>query len=382
MNIVFLIATVGHGKGGHFNSLHTMANELGKLHSVVVLNLGYQKSEVLVSENYKVNFVKYNGYNFLKAYKVASKICKEISPKIIHAFDVESFAFSRLLAKRYKLSSYLTKCGGPNPKKYYPIPNNLVLFSQENLKFFKDSKRYSSSNITIIPNRVETIQLDKERIELFKKKYNDDSYKILRISRIGKHYYKSILQGINLLEWLLHRGKNVKFILVGTIQSEEIYQKIVKYIEEKKLSKYVIIDTSDVFTKRASGILGVGDMILGTGRNFMEACSLNKTMLVPYKETNFPVLVTEQNFQSIFATNFSPRTVVPNFNENDNLESILELVNSNADFQTKNWFTNYFDVSVGAQKYLELYIKLNDNKSFVLDTVINILYSIRTFVIS
>ena len=382
MTIVYFITTVGHGKGGHFHSLNTIANAVGLSENVHVINIGFKPSEVLDKSNYKYSFIGFNGYNFITTYNKIKPLIKELQPDAIHAFDVESFAFSRLFSKGRKQASFLNKCGGPNPKKYFPIPSQLVLFSKENKLYFETNSRYENTNLILIPNRVKPVQIDKPRVELFYKTYEKAELSILRIARIGKHYHKSIIQTINLVDWLKSKGLNVRLIIIGTIQSKAIYNSILSIIKSKQLDNNVIIDTSDAFTHNASELLDVGDVVIGTGRNFMEASSLNKMLLVPYKDSDYPLLVTKDNFNAIFSTNFSPRTQVTNFNEEDNLESIYHHLKTNNRIGSLAWFDSHFNVEKGVELYKNLYLNQEVPKnSNLIDTFENILYAIKTFVL-
>ena len=96
MKIIFFITSKGHGKGGHFHSLNTIANALGENNEVYVFNIGFKISESLDEKNYKIFFEKYTGYNFISTYKNLKKTVHLINPDVLHAFDIESFAFSRL----------------------------------------------------------------------------------------------------------------------------------------------------------------------------------------------------------------------------------------------------------------------------------------------
>ena len=323
MKVVFIITTKGHGKGGHFHSLNAVANSIGHKHDVNVINIGFQLSQTLDALNYKVNFLKYNGSNFINVYYKLKKIINTINPDAIHAFDVESFAFTRLLSARSRQPSHLNKCGGPNPKLYYPKADNLVLFSKENKRFFDTQKKYQKVNTVLISNRVLPVVTDKERVKAFREKHKlSNETTLLRIARIGHHYYTSILQGVNLVKWLVEQGYNVKFIILGTVQSKEVYSKVIGYIEKNNMSNHVIIENDDEFTHNASKLLTVGDIIIGTGRNFMEAASLNKILLVPYKDEDYPLLVNKDNFEQVFETNFSPRTKVDEYNLKYNLSAV------------------------------------------------------------
>lgn len=382
MTIVYFISTVGHGKGGHFHSLNTIANALGKTQNVHIINIGVKPSEVLDTANFELTFIEFNGYNVVQAYLKAKRLVKKIQPDVLHAFDVESFAFSRLLSKKLKIPSFLNKCGGPNPKKYYPIPSQLVLFSRENKAYFENNTRYSKTKLSLIPNRVKAVNIDHARVEAFHKIHGKSDISLLRIARIGKHYHKSIVQSINLLEWLKAKGLPIRLVILGTIQSGEIYQSILDYVESKQLTEDIIIDTSDEFTHNASELLEVGNIVIGTGRNFMEASSLNKMLLVPYKDAEYPLLVDNANFDAIFATNFSPRTQVPNFNENKNLESIYNSLIKHQKAMSKQWFESFFDVNRGAELYKNLYLDTDMvHNSNGIDTFVNMLYAIKTFVL-
>lgn len=382
MTIVYLITTLGHGKGGHFHSLNTIANTVGVNNEVSVINIGYKPSEVLDEANYKLSFVSYNAYNFFSTYFKIKKLIKVINPVAIHAFDVESFAFSRILSRNRKQPSILNKCGGPNPKKYFPIANKLVLFSKENEAYFQNNKRYKNTEIALIPNRVRRVVIDQSRVDLFHKIYGKVDMSMLRIARIGKHYHKSIIQAINLIGWLKSKGTVIRLIVIGTIQNQDIYDSLLNYIKSKQLEDDVIIDTSDIFTHNASELLEIGDIIIGTGRNFMEASSLNKILLTPYKNSNYPLLVTNGNFQDIFKTNFSPRTEVTNFNETDNLSAIFKLLNNQKHATSSiSWFNTYFNVENGVAQYVKLYQDQKlIGKNQLFDAAINMLYAFKTVV--
>jgi hypothetical protein len=380
MTIVYFITTVGHGKGGHFHSLNTIANAVGLSEDVHVINIGFKPSDVLDKTNYKYAFVDFNGYNFLSTYSKIKKLIKQLQPDAIHAFDVESFAFSRLFSRGRKQASFLNKCGGPNPKKYFPIANQLVLFSKENQTYFESNTRYKHTYLALIPNRVKPVHIDETRVELFYKTYGKAELSLLRIARIGKHYHKSINQTINLVNWLKSKGLSIRLIVIGTIQSEAIYNSILEDVASKNLQNDVIIDTSDTFTHNASELLDVGDIIIGTGRNFMEASSLNKMLLVPYKDSDYPLLVTNANFDAIFSTNFSPRTQVANFNDESNLDAIYNHLKTDNRIASQPWFDSCFNVQKGAEVYKSLYLNQDKPKnSNGFDIFVNILYAIKTF---
>lgn len=381
MRIIFCITTAGHGKGGHFHSLHSIAEELSGQHEVMVLNIGLTQSEVLNSSLYTTQFFAYSGLNFPVVLAKLIKCAKAFKPDAIQAFDVESFAFSRILSQRFSLNSGLVKCGGPNPNRYYPVVDKLVLFSEENYRYFDSEHRYSSAQLALIPQRVPVVKLDKLRHQALLAKHSLEGLVLLRIARIGKHYYRSIVQGIHLTKRLRERGVDITFVVIGAVQSDDYLSKIREMIDQLSVQKYVVIETDEVYTRQASGLLGIADLVLGTGRNFMEACSLGKIVLVPYSEGNLPLLVSDKNFNEISKTNFSPRTKVTNYNAGVNFDSILKIAQEGATVESKNWFDSSFDVRAGAPKYISLFKLVWPRRTYLADIFVNALYSMKTFLV-
>lgn len=380
MKIMYTISSTGHGNGGHFYDLKSIANEIANNNSVLVVNIGKKISKVLVNQKFKVHFLRYKGYNFLNVFIELNKLVSDFKPEIINSFDVYSFNFSRYFSWKLNQPTYLTKCGGPNPLKYYPIPDNLILVSFENKLFFQNKNHKYKSNIFMIPQRVEPVILDHVRINLLREKHQLNGEIILRVNRISKHYHKTMIQSLNLLKYLLKFKNNVKLLLIGSIQDETVFNEINQYIDKNDLRQNVIVETDQIFTKNASELLSIGDLIIGTGRNFMEACSINKPMLVPYKNGEYPLLVSNNNFFEVKNTNFSPRTIVNHFNYADNLNNIL---NHKFYSNSRKWYDSNFSVKKGAEKYMKMYneTKSETTKFRFFDFLLNTIYSIRNFLI-
>lgn len=382
MKIIYFISTVGHGLGGHFHSLNTIASEMSKSNEVIVVNIGVKPSSVFSDCQFDYRFIEFKGFNFLQTLLKLKKIVKIENPDILHAFDLEAFSFVRILSLLYKKVNFLNKCGGPNPKRYFPHCSNLILFSKENFNFFINSSNFKNTKLFLIPNRVNEVRIDFSRIESFKLKYKIANINLLRISRIGRHYESSILQSINLLVWLKSQDIEVKLIIIGAIQDQTIYEKLVEYAKNNDVEQEIIFETSEEFTNNARELLTLGDMVIGTGRNFMEASSLDIKLLVPSIEGNYPIIVTNTNFDQVFLTNFSPRTLIKGFGENQNLSEIKEVLLRKSNFSSKKWFDEYFSSDKVLEKYSNAY--LNSNKfNFRLTSkglLVNIIYSIRTFI--
>ena len=215
MRIIFCITTLGHGKGGHFFSLRSIAEQLGKDHEVQIVNFGRSPSPVFVDTTLPYRFIPYHGWDWLSTAVRFRKLLQLEKPDVVHAFDVPAYGVARAAAPR-SLVLAMTQCGGPNPRRYYPKVDDLMVFSQENLDFFRGHRRWRHSHIEWIPNRVTAIMPDMARVAALRAAHRLNDEKILlRISRICRHYQSSFEQGIRLLKYLLDRGEHVKLILLG-----------------------------------------------------------------------------------------------------------------------------------------------------------------------
>jgi hypothetical protein len=382
--IIFTISTFGHGKGGHFYSLHTIAEELSNYFDITIINIGAQPSPILTSEKYRKHFIRFTGRKFMSVYSEIKRIVKLQKPLIINAFDIESFAWARWVGRKTEIPVFHTKCGGPNPNGYFPKVKNLILFSRENEEYFLNHESVKNRYIELIPNRVLEILPDEERISELRLKHglHSNNKVLLRIARIGEHYKTSIEQGIELTKWLKTKGIDIKFLIVGEVQDPNTLSLIRTKIESEGLEKAVLIENDSRFTLNASQLLPVANLVIGSGRNFMETTSFNIPLLTTLKNEKFPLLVTDENFEEVFKTNFSPRTRISDYDESTNLIQIEEIFSSgNQSISTFKWYENYFSMRAGAEKYKKLYTHplIFEREQLGLDALKNVCYTILRF---
>ncbi|WP_243684706.1 hypothetical protein [Methanosarcina barkeri] len=76
--------------------------------------------------------------------------------------------FGSLISNISKKPYIHTKCGGPNSRIAFPKVNNLILFSQEDVRFYQSSRRFKKTNLFFIPNRIREIPSDFSRIKKHK----------------------------------------------------------------------------------------------------------------------------------------------------------------------------------------------------------------------
>lgn len=375
MKLLFCITALGHGKGGHFFSLRTIVETLSADHDVMVVNLGRSLSPVVAEGKYPLKYIPYHGWDYLVATAKFASLVRAFHPDVVHAFDVPAFGVARAVVKA-PIKLALTQCGGPNPRKYYPAAQDLILFSQENYDFFSRHKRWRGAHLALVPNRVQPVQGDVDRVEKLRQKHALGQEKIiLRISRICRHYQSSCAQGINLVAKLAAEGMAVRLLLLGVVQSPEVKADLQALIVSRQAENLVIWEDDKSFTDNAAELLPLADAVIGSGRGFMEAASMNKLLLAISAAGDYPIGVTEANFAEVFATNCSPRSQVANYAEEANLKWIASALQGVATVNSRQWFDTYFSAERVRVLYPEFYRDCTPRRRDCLDTCCNALYA-------
>lgn len=356
MKILFLISSRVHGRGGHFHSLNDISTAIAKHADVEIITIGRANSAILQANEHFNRHLLLTGKNFFSFRKNLQLALKEINPDIIHCFDVGSYDIVKLSCVNFKGRLLLSKCGGANPVSF-PMVEHLILFSIENLNWFKNK---GFKNLTHIPNRVNTP-------EAFVKPENYPSkdaaaFTFMRICRIGNTYKNSIIIAINLIKQLQENYK-VKLIVVGVIESEEVFNSLQKLAE----SLPVEFITNHEYTLKASKMLYLADAVIGTGRSAMEATSAGIPVLTPVKGKSIPYLIRPENFMNFFETNFSPRNHSNETEENElaaigNMVKDVEVYNKLKDFSLEV-FNKYFSMEEGVKNYMKVYANLLSEKN-------------------
>ncbi len=329
MNLLMVVSVHDKPYGGHYHSSFAYFEALSKSYNVTLLVIGNEKPDWL--SNYKSHYVYFNGLNIFSVILKCRKIISEFD--ILHAFD--EFAYFFIRSHSNKKVVY-TRCGGPNPvNRYYPEVNNLVCFSMENYTFFKASKKVSS--VELIPNRVPKFSCDQRlcNLAIQEKALDINQVRVLRIARIDRYYEKSIIQTINLGGFLKASGIQNQVIIIGKVYDEDFYDELeVKYPQIKIISE-------NQFTNNAKLLLDIANVVVGTGRSFMEAATLGKVVFSPLENSELPRLITSANIEEHFKANFSERVSLMEKEVLD-LENITALLKAPEILrQYKSWIEMY-----------------------------------------
>lgn len=334
--------------GGHFYSLKTISEELSDRINYKILNLGYVSASPLIDVN-NAHYINLTNKNFFSRINKVFKFINEFDPDLIHAFDSMSLFIGRTYCLLKKKPVIYTQCGGANWRtKYLPDSDVQILFSKENLKHHL---KYGNPNIPkyLIPNRASKISTDTHRVNQLIEKYDlEDKFIILRISRFHSYYDLTFKQSLNLLKVYLKHNKNSVLIFIGKTQENGYVEKI-KHLAE---GLPVIFITDETFTKNANQLINIADVMISTGRGVMEACSLNKKVFCPVKNSEVPIVLNKNTFDILFSNNFSERIEL---NEKYIKEQNLNAIANDVKNETYTFFNNYFSIENVKGKYMEIY---------------------------
>ncbi len=358
--VIYLITKNTQGRGGHYYSMKTTMNALKETIDPVAITVSKVKSSLKKKSFKETDYTIYcNGWNLLYVIYILIKYIRKERPVVIHAFDGPALFFARIISHTCKIPILYTKCGGANPNGYYPYAKEIILYSRENLNFFKSQEKLNNSTFYYIPNRVTSINSDADRIEIIKKKIHDTKKVLLRIARFGPAYQKSIMQSIDLVEFLNMQQIEIQLVIIGIVQDKQVYDEVMSYISKRKyLDIYVFVD--DIITANASELIDCADYVVGTGRSFMEAASKYKILFTPIGDSELPMLVTKENFESLFITNFSPRNQCSTKEIQQNKKNIIRLFESKGYLEeqkkfVKSIYEEYFNINTTKEEYKKIY---------------------------
>lgn len=380
MRILFLIGYFNDNNGGHFHSLHHIANEIATQHDVQIVSVGSPFETIVNTNKNYYKHIDFNGKNLFNLFKVLNNIKQEINPEAVHFFDKHIYVLYQKLVFNNKAKFFVHVCGGQNPHNF-PHVNYLILFSIENKIWFESQKKFSKTKIHLIPNRVHAIKLDLERQSIIK----NPVFSFVRISRIGTYYQKSLLASINLINKLTQDGIECKLYIIGNV--EDVF--VLNTLKNSVLPNVdVVFLIEKKYTSEASQMLYLADAVIATGRSIMEAMSLGLPVLTPLKNIDLPTLVTKDNFETLFFTNFSERNFLKDKDENDIYLEIISLIKNQElqksfGIESKIYFKKNFDLKSVIQEYNGMYRRANENreKKFVFKNLYFLLLSIYKFLI-
>jgi hypothetical protein len=384
MKIAFFVSCIhskSNGNGGHYHSLVTLYKAMLPTNELLIINIGTNQSNTIEKENIKLYNVLSPNLNYKKNKKIISEIIQSEKPDVIHAFDHFALFWARVIGVSFKIPFCVTKCGGRNPKHYFPYVKDIILFSNENHDYFKLKAKFNDCEFYMIPNRVFPFESSKERMLDLESHYpvKNYSFKFLRICRIGNAFKNSILQLMSLVERLNKDGFSCCLVIIGVVENQEIYEELVRLSD-----KNVYFINDERFIKNAKELIGISDFVLGTGRSFMEASSLGKIMMAPIKNSKMPLLIQKDNIKQVMDYNFSERFSMEEYDSEQNYNEIVSILTDSKKKESymalsKDIFDDYFNIESVISKYELLYKKMKCEKEQYIDLFMHFNYVLKEY---
>lgn len=380
MKVLFIVYNDGNGTGGHFHSLFHISSQLGKFLTVGIISIGKRPSPVIADSGYFIEHFDFQGVRHLWQLQVRfNSLIQEFKPEIVHFFDTESFNTILSINSLKEYPVVFNKCGGKNPiRSNWQRFDELILFSKENYNWFRGNGSYNNSRLHHIPNRVRGLEFQTKQ---WPEKKSENEFTFIRVTRLGGAYEKTLMDSFNLIEKL---GSNfqVKLIVIGRIQDNQKFQGYVDYVKGKKLPVSFITDDR---ANKASDFLYLADAVIGTGRSLMEALSLGLPTLTPAKNSNFPILLTQENFFGFFDSNFSERNIATNSDLKDNYSVIKQLITDKKAYKSSsNLMLDLFNLHLSIdgieKKYKGVYANALSSYGGSNKFLANILFVLKQFI--
>jgi glycosyltransferase involved in cell wall biosynthesis len=364
--IIYVIATFGHGQGGHFRDLREISADQSRSADCLVVNIGPQRSSVLEGGPVRVETLDTGSHSMFQVIQKLRAIAAVVRPDIINVYDMRVYVFARLLKGRAPVPLVITKCGGGTPRWFYPASDALVVFSRENQTFFSGRRRQRNGPIFFCPNRVKAPIQDKDLIAEVAASVETKSVGVILIGRLTEAYRATILTAIGLNKRLNADGKACHLFIVGVPEAEDVVAQIKSCADE-----HITLLTDACYTENAAKLIDLAEISISAGLGLMEAAALGKVLITTIGNASMPSLVNATTFEELFRTNFSPRNALADNDEDARYNLIATVVQSSVvrmaySEQSQAFFKDYFDVNGVAELYDRFYETLPQRRSMSL----------------
>lgn len=353
--IIYVIATFGHGQGGHFRDLREISADQSQSADCLIINVGPYRSSVLEEGPVRVENIDTGSYSLFQILKKLRSIAAVERPDIINVYDLRVYVFARILKGFSPVPLVITKCGGGNPRWFYPASEGLVVFSRENQEFFSERHVQANGPILFCPNRVKAPRQDEDLIAEIAASVENKAVRIVLIGRLTEAYRATMLAAIDLNKRLNADGHACHLFIIGVPESSGVVKQIQDCADE-----HITVLTESRYTQDAGKLIDLAEISISAGRGLMEAAALGKVLITSIANTSMPTLVDDTTFEDLFRTNFSPRNALFDSDEDERYDLIATAVRSSSaraaySSQSQAFFKTHFDVDRVAEQYDRFY---------------------------
>jgi hypothetical protein len=288
--------------GGHYYTVNAYYQALSTVCKCEIVNIGLEPCRVFAPLGQDNNFVRLSAFTLPWGVYKVFRMLQAKSPCVLHSFDGLSFVLANWASRRLHVGHVHTKCGGPPPQRRFPVCNDLILFSKEDMAWFGARPEFRDSHLIFMPNRVVYRSPDHERIRRFKSRFLREGYvHIVAVMRFVKYKHNQFMAALKLAENLRSLGVKTQLTIIGAIQEPAFYREVRALTGEDDL-----LLTAAEHTVHASEFLACADITLATGRAAMEAAGYGLITCLPSADGSISLLCLE-TVEAGLKHNFSVR---------------------------------------------------------------------------
>ncbi|MDB4254667.1 hypothetical protein N9876_00805 [bacterium] len=252
-------------------------------------------------------FVK-TGCGFGAAIRAMRRHVSEYATDLVLTFDEASnrVAICGLLGRLEILLP--VKPGWVNSSSWSAASSEFVVFTAEDLLFYRSHPKFRKVHTNLISGRVEppAVDLNASRKLRAKVLSRHDAQRLaicpVRIERGKSFFIDAVLSSFKLL--CQNGDQDVALLIIGAEQDPSF----LKELEIRTAKMPVSICTDPIYTDRLADVLSSGDVVYAIGRTTMEALLIGKKVFCPTGRSDQKLWeVTSKNFFVALAGNFTGR---------------------------------------------------------------------------
>jgi len=358
--VTFVITSRAQGTGGHMHSLRDVTDALIDHVDARIVCVCSSPPPALKGARAPVTFIDYRAAQTPRVVADLRRALRANAAEWVHAFDPLALKLALPAADALSLRVVLTLCGGPTPRRDLPAVDDIILFSNENLRGLQSNPRMRGARLRLVPNRVRGVDVTAEaatrrgaalRAHLG---WSPETLLLLRINRMSPVYAPVMHQTLALARALRARGLPVRAALVGSPNDPQVVDEVTRLAGDEDS-----VVTAPEFTHRAAELTPTADAVVGTGRGLMEAASAGRPLFTPIAGHALPALLDANNFEALHDTNFSPRNRLETSDAAllEAADAALRTAEARAASGafSRHVFETRFDVRAAIVPYLEVY---------------------------
>jgi len=358
--VTFVITSRAQGTGGHMHSLRDITDALATHVDARIVCVCVTPPRALQGARVPVELVEYRPEATPRVVADLYNALRRHRAEWLHAFDPLALKLALPAADLLSLRAVLTLCGGPTPRRDLPAVQDIIVFSQENLRGLRGNPGMRGARLRFVPNRVRAVEVNGQaalaRGEALRAHLGlaPETLLLLRINRMSGVYAPVMHQTLALARALRARGLPVRAALVGSPNDP----RVVEEVTQRAGSDDAVV-TAPEFTHRAAELTPAADAVVGTGRGLMEAASAGRPLFTPVAGHALPALLDAHNFEALHDTNFSPRNRLETSDAAllQAADAALRTASARATAGafSRHLFETHFDVRAAIEPYLEVY---------------------------